>query len=200
MPRLFTGIEIPDEQREDIARLRMPLPGGSKWVEPDNLHLTLRFAGDISNAQAAELTDRLAGISADAFELRLAGLGTFGGNEPRSLWVGVEPSPELEALARANERAARACGLAPEPRVFKPHVTVANLRFATPDAVARILGRIGAFRSEPFLGGPVRDVLGKTHHRRRAVRGRDYLHAARRRVRQLPGPRRQLVAHAARRA
>jgi 2'-5' RNA ligase len=118
MPRLFTGIEIPDEQREDIARLRMPLPGGSKWVEPDNLHLTLRFAGDISNAQAAELTDRLAGISADAFELRLAGLGTFGGNEPRSLWVGVDPSPELEALARANERAARACGLAPEARAF----------------------------------------------------------------------------------
>jgi RNA 2',3'-cyclic 3'-phosphodiesterase len=153
MPRLFTGIEIPDEQREDIALLGRPLPGGSKWVEPDNLHLTLRFAGDISKAQAAELTDRLAGISADAFELRLAGLGTFGGNEPRSLWVGVEPSPELEALARANERAARACGLAPEPRVFKPHVTVANLRFATPDAVARILGRIGAFRSEPFLVG-----------------------------------------------
>jgi 2'-5' RNA ligase len=153
MPRLFTGIEIPEEQREDIARLRMPLPGGSKWVEPENLHLTLRFAGDISNAQAAELSDRLAGISADAFELRLAELGTFGGNEPRSLWVGVAPSPELDALARATERAARACGLPAEARAFKPHVSIAKLRYTTPDAVARILGRIGAFRSEPFLVG-----------------------------------------------
>ena len=152
MPRLFTGIEIPEEQREDIARLRRPLPGG-KWLEPENLHLTLRFLGDISNAQAVELSDRLASISADAFELRLSELGTFGGNEPRSLWVGVEPSPELEALARAHERAARACGLPAEARPFKPHVTIAKLRYTTPDAVARILGRIGAFRSEPFLVG-----------------------------------------------
>lgn len=153
MPRLFTGIEIPDEQREAISRLRQPLPGSSKWIEPENLHLTLRFAGDISNAQAAELADRLSGISVDAFELRLSGLGVFGGNEPRSLWAGIEPSPELEALARANERAARAAGLPADPRGFKPHVTIARLKYASPDLVARILGRIGAFRSEPFLVG-----------------------------------------------
>ncbi len=114
MPRLFTGIEIPDEQREELARLRQPLPGSSRWIEPENLHLTLRFAGDIDNAQAREFADRLAGIDVDAFEVRLAGLGVFGGNEPRSLWAGVEAGPELEALARANERAARAAGLPPE--------------------------------------------------------------------------------------
>ena len=153
MPRLFTGIEIPAEQREELGRLRQPLPGASKWAEPENLHLTLRFAGDISNAQATEFSDRLASISIDAFELRLDGLGVFGGNEPRSLWAGVETSSELDALARANERAARAAGLAPEPRPFKPHVTLARLRSASPDQVARILGRIGAFRSEPFLVG-----------------------------------------------
>ncbi len=153
MPRLFTGIEIPDEQREELRRLRQPLPGNSKWLEPENLHLTLRFAGDITNEQAAELADRLAAISVDAFEVRLAGLGVFGGNEPRSLWAGIEAGPELETLARANERAARAAGLAPEPRAFKPHVTVARLKYASPGEIARILGRIGAFRSRPFLVG-----------------------------------------------
>jgi 2'-5' RNA ligase len=56
-------------------------------------------------------------------------------------------------LARANERAARAAGLPPEGRTFKPHVTVARLKYAGPDAIARILGRIGAFRSRPFLVG-----------------------------------------------
>jgi 2'-5' RNA ligase len=152
MPRLFTGIEIPQATREEIARLRQPLPGG-KWVEPDNLHLTLRFAGDIDNAQAAEFADRLAAISVDAFEIRLAGLGTFGGKEPRSLWAGVEASPELEALARANERAARLAGLPPEGRAFKPHVTLARLKYVGPDQIARLLGRIGAFRSRPFLVG-----------------------------------------------
>jgi 2'-5' RNA ligase len=153
MPRLFTGIEIPAEQREEIARLRQPLPGSSRWLEPENLHLTLRFAGDIDNAQAREFADRLAGITVDAFEMRLSGLGAFGGNEPRSIWAGIEAGPELEALARANERAARAAGLAPETRTFKPHVTVARLKYASASDIARILGRIGAFRAQPFLVG-----------------------------------------------
>jgi len=153
MPRLFTGIEIPDEQREEIARLRQPLPGNSRWLEPENLHLTLRFAGDIDNAHAREFADRLAGIDVDAFEIRLAGVGAFGGNDPRSLWAGVEAGPQLEALARANERAARAAGLAPEGRTFKPHVTVARLKYASASDIARILGRIGAFRSRTFTVG-----------------------------------------------
>ena len=153
MPRLFTGIEIPAEQREKLYRLRMPLPGGGKWADPANYHLTLRFCGDIEKAQATELIDRLAGISMDAFEIRLTGVGAFGGNDPHAIWAGVEPSAELEALARTNERAARAVGLPPEARAFKPHVTLARLRSASPDQVARILGRIGAFRSQPFLVG-----------------------------------------------
>ena len=153
MPRLFTGIEIPAEQRAELARLRMPLPGGSKWTEPENYHLTLRFAGDIEKAQVTEFVDRLAGIAMNAFEIRLTGLGAFGGNDPRAIWAGVEANPEFEALARANERAARAAGLPPEGRAFKPHVSLAKLKYASPDAVARILGRIGAYRSEPFLVG-----------------------------------------------
>jgi len=153
MPRLFTGIEIPAELRQELGRLRQPLPGNSKWIEPENLHLTLRFAGDIGNPQASELADRLAAITVDAFEVRLSGLDAFGGNEPRSIWVGIEAGPELEALARANERAARAAGLSPEGRAFKPHVTIARLKYASPAAIARILGRIGAFRSRPFLVG-----------------------------------------------
>ncbi len=152
MPRLFTGIELPLEQRDELRRLRHPLPG-AKWVEPENLHMTLRFAGDIDNTKAAELVDRLAGISVDAFEMRLTGLGTFGGNEPRSIWAGVEAGPELDALARANERAARLAGLPPEARTFKPHVTIARLKYASADVIARFLQRIGAFRSQPFLVG-----------------------------------------------
>jgi len=150
MPRLFTGIEIPDEQREQLARLRQPL-AGVKWVEPENLHITLRFAGDIDNTRAAEFADRLVSIDVNAFEVRLAGLGVFGGKDPRSIWAGVEAGPELEALARANERVARLAGLSPEGRAFKAHVTIARMKRTRPDAVARLLGRIGAFRSMPFL-------------------------------------------------
>jgi 2'-5' RNA ligase len=150
MPRLFTGLEIPAELREEIARLKVPLPGG-RWIEPENLHLTLRFVGDIDKPQAAEFAERLASIEIDAFELRLAGLGTFGGKEPRSIWAGVEDSPALEALARANDRAARAAGLPPDGHPFKPHVTIARIKYATPDEIARVLQRIGAFRSRPYF-------------------------------------------------
>jgi RNA 2',3'-cyclic 3'-phosphodiesterase len=151
MPRLFTGIEIPAEQREEIARLKVPLPGGSRWADPDDLHLTLRFVGDIEKPQAREFADNLETIDVDAFELRLAGLGVFGGNEPRSIWTGVETSAPLEALARANDRAARAAGLPPDGRQFKPHVTLARVKHASADEVARVLQRIGAFRSKPFI-------------------------------------------------
>lgn len=151
MPRLFTGIEIPAEQREEIARLKLPLPGGGRWMEPSDLHLTLRFVGDIEKSQAEEFADRLESIDLDAFELRLSGLGVFGGNEPRSIWTGVEDSAPLEALARANDRAARAAGLPPDGRQFKPHVTLARMKYANADEVARVLQRLGAFRTAPFI-------------------------------------------------
>lgn len=150
MPRLFTGIEIPDDVRRDLSRLKQPLPG-AKWVEPESLHLTLRFVGDIDNGQARELVHTLAEIEAEAFELRLSGVGAFGGNEPRALWAGVVPNPALESLARANERAVRAAGLPPEPRNFKPHVTLARLRNTRVDRVARYLERHGAFRAHAFI-------------------------------------------------
>jgi RNA 2',3'-cyclic 3'-phosphodiesterase len=150
MPRLFTGIEIPEEVRERLASLKAPLPG-ARWIDPENLHITLRFAGDVDNIVAREFVDGLAAIDEAAFEVRIAGLGAFGGNSPRILWAGVEGGPALEALARANERAARNAGLAPEKRDFYAHVTLARMQHARPDAVARFLERGGAFRTEPFL-------------------------------------------------
>lgn len=152
MPRLFTGIELPPDVREALSRVRMPLPG-AKWIEPENLHITLRFAGDIENHVAADFADHLATIDTRAFTIRVAGLGAFGGNDPRLVWAGVEAGPELEALARANERAARAAGLPPEKRAFHAHVTLARLKHGRADAVARFLGRNGHFRCEPFLVG-----------------------------------------------
>lgn len=150
MPRLFAAVEIPEELREQLAALRSPLPG-AKWVEAGNLHLTLRFAGDVDNRVAAELAHGLAGITVDCFELTIAGLGAFGGNDPKILWAGVSPSPSLDGLARACERAARNAGLPPEPRAFKAHVTLARLRHGRPDQVARFLERNGRFRLPPFM-------------------------------------------------
>lgn len=149
MPRLFSGIEIPAEARTRLARLKSPLPG-AKWMEPQDLHITLRYAGDIDNRRAADLAEALAAITLDVFEVRISGLGAYGGNDPRVLWAGVEGGAAINALARANERAARNAGLQPDVRNFRPHVTIARLRNSRVDAVARFLQHNGAFRLEPF--------------------------------------------------
>lgn len=150
MPRLFAGLELPEDVREQLSDLEAPLPG-ARWIEHDELHLTVRFAGDIDNRKARDFAEALASIDRDVFEVRLTGLGAFGGNDPRALWAGVEANPALEQLARDCERAARNAGLAPETRVFKPHVTIARLRGTRVETVARYLEHKGAFRLAPFM-------------------------------------------------
>jgi 2'-5' RNA ligase len=150
MPRLFSGLELPHDIRDSLAALRQPLPG-ARWIEAANLHLTLRFYGDVDNPTAREIDSTLARIHANAFELQLKGLGSFGSSEVRTIWAGVERSPLLDELAAANERAGRIAGLSPERKKFKPHVTIARFKSTRPEAVARFLQRHGAFRCEPFL-------------------------------------------------
>lgn len=150
MPRLFTAIEVPEEICEELHRLRLPLPG-ARWIKPESYHITLRFAGDIGNTEAREFIANLARIEPDGFELKLSGLGVFGGDDPHAIFASVESRPELEDLARAHEKAARNAGLPPDTRAFKPHVTLARLKHSSADAVARFLSRYGGYRSEPFF-------------------------------------------------
>jgi 2'-5' RNA ligase len=149
MPRLFTAIEIPEALRMRLSLIRAPLVG-AKWVAPENMHITLRFAGDIDERTADDLAELLGEVRARPFTVTIGGMGAFGGRDPRVVWAGVEPSAELDALYRANERAARGAGLEPDPRNFAPHVTLARMRGARQAAVARCLEENGDLRLEPF--------------------------------------------------
>jgi RNA 2',3'-cyclic 3'-phosphodiesterase len=149
MPRLFSAIEIPRRIAERLTTLRSGL-SGARWIDPENYHLTLRFIGDVDGATARDFTNALGEIDLPPFDLKLNGLGSFGGKKPRNLFVEIEPSPALDALQRATERAARKAGLPPEGRNFKPHVTLARLRGARPDTVATYLERQGGVQAEPF--------------------------------------------------
>jgi len=152
MPRLFAAIEIPEDIRDALSDMEVPMPG-ARWVEADNMHLTLRFAGDIEKGVAREFAHALARIELPAFTMRVSGIGSFGGNDPRTIWAAIEAPDELDRLAYAVERAARHAGLPPEPRKFKAHVTIARLRNARLETVARFLQRHSAYRSPPFLVG-----------------------------------------------
>ena len=149
MPRLFTGIEIPEEIREELSAVERPIPGVS-WIDEDDLHLTLRFFGDVSPEQARDVMDLLETAGADAFSMKITGLATFG-TEPHTLYAGVESNPGLEALARATDRAARGAGLGAAKRPFKPHITLARLQYPDPVKLARILELNAAVAFEPVF-------------------------------------------------
>ena len=150
MLRLFVGIEFPPELKLRLSLLCSGIPG-VKWVEPGNFHLTLRFIGEISEDIAADVDDTLSRLRARRFTLQIAGTGVFGGGDkPRSLWAGVERTPELVGLRDKIEQALIRIGLAPEPRKFAPHVTLARLRDPPLDKLREFLVSNAQFRAEPL--------------------------------------------------
>lgn len=149
MPRLFTALEIPRDAAMSLSLLRGGLPG-ARWLDVENYHITLRFIGDVDGPTADEVIHALDRIDRPAFSLSLAGMGSFGSKKPHSIWAGVSPSAELTGLQAEIERICQRLGLAPDPRRFSPHVTLARLRNARLDDVVGYLGGRGDFRTLPF--------------------------------------------------
>ena len=152
MPRLFVALSLPDAIKHALEPLASGL-GDVRWMEPDQQHLTLSFLGEIDNGADQDVAEALALVPGLPFELRLKGIGHFPlRGEPRVLWVGVEKSQELQRLKRRVDRALKAVGLAPDPRKYAPHVTIARIRGPlSPTRVGTYLMRHSLFRSEPFM-------------------------------------------------
>jgi 2'-5' RNA ligase len=127
--RLFIAIELPDDLKKTLSRLRADVPG-ARWVPPEQLHLTLAFLGEVEEKTAGELGERLALIQTPPFQLRFSGTGCFPNrHRPRVLWAGLEPNPRLTHLAARVHEAVLACGIPQEERPFSPHITLARLKF-----------------------------------------------------------------------
>jgi 2'-5' RNA ligase len=149
MPRLFTGIEIPDLLTERLAMLRGGLKG-ARWIDTDRYHLTLRFIGDIDDYTAGEISDALTRVTRSGFTIELDGLDSFGSRKPHSLVARVAPSRALAELQAEHERIIQRIGLPAEQRRFVPHVTLARLRGTTSHEAAEYLSLRGGFTSGPF--------------------------------------------------
>jgi 2'-5' RNA ligase len=148
--RLFVAIALPEDLRARLSELQQGVPA-ARWVDPDNLHLTLRFIGEADGGQAQDLDAALIQVRAAHFEVTLAGVDCFGrGRKSRALWVGVTPAPELDRLQRRVEQAVQAAGFEPEGRKFKPHVTLARLKGDPGHRLHDHLTRNAAYRAEAF--------------------------------------------------
>ena len=149
MPRLFTGVEIPDDVGFDLDLMRGGIIG-ARWIDRESYHVTLRFIGDIDELLGREIAYELEGIEARPCVLRVSGCGVFGGNKPHTLFVSVAESPELRRLQALHERICKVLGLPPEPRKFTPHVTLARLKDPDLSALHSFMASHNLYRGKVF--------------------------------------------------
>ncbi len=149
MMRLFVALALPDCVAEQLLLLQSGVPG-ARWMEREQLHLTLRFIGEVDGRDAAAIDDALSLIRSPRFAIELKGVGEFGGRTPRALWAGVRDEAAIAHLQRKIENALKRVGVAAEERKFKPHVTLARLRAAPRGRVMDYLADHALYASGPF--------------------------------------------------
>ncbi|MEC9072588.1 MAG: RNA 2',3'-cyclic phosphodiesterase [Myxococcota bacterium] len=162
--RCFVGIPMPDHVLDDLARLTGGLPG-ARWIEEEDIHLTLRFIGEVDGLVFRDVAGALDEIRLAPFELSLNGMGFFPPRgEPRVLWAGTSNSEPLSALKRRVDREVNAHGGEQERRKWIPHVTLARLSGTPSSRLARYLGGNSLFRTPPFVVDRFNLYTSRLHH------------------------------------
>lgn len=148
MHRLFVALPLPEEVADDLLDV-MDGPERLRWAAADQLHLTLRFIGEVDGATAEDVAAGLSSLRFQPFELRLRCVGQFHHRRSGALWAGVDPREPVAALAARVDRAVCSAGLAAESRAFVPHVTLARWSGPAP-YLQPWLARHGALSSPPW--------------------------------------------------
>lgn len=127
MPRLFVGIDPPPGVKDRLLALMGGI-SAARWQADEQLHLTLRFIGEVDRHTAYDTAAALDGISHPALEIALDGMGVFDRRgQPQSLWVGVSPQAAVKALHNKVDQALTRVGIPPDTRAYLPHITLARL-------------------------------------------------------------------------
>jgi len=149
MHRLFVAIRPPDRIR-DLLLAAMGGISGARWQSDEQIHLTLRFIGEVDRHLAGDIHAALGGIHHPPFEVAISGLGTFDRRgQPETVWAGVAPHERLHTLHNKVDQAIARVGIAPEQRAYLPHITLARLNRAS-GSVRAMLEQSGGITSAPF--------------------------------------------------
>jgi 2'-5' RNA ligase len=133
--RAFIAVEIPLEIRQDVqhatSNLRRDTASLIRWVAVENMHLTLKFLGDIPSANVEVLTQMIhtEADSFNCFDVSLTGIGSFPSSKrPRVIYIGIQAPAALEAFQRQLESATHRLGYTAGERAFAPHLTIGRVR------------------------------------------------------------------------
>ena len=151
--RLFVALDLPEAVRHALAELianLKPKSQGARWVQPENLHITLKFIGHVGNEKLSPIQSALSSIhAAQPIELNFRGIGFFPNERsPRAFWCGVAGSPNLAELAADIDRALVPLGIEAETRPFTPHLTLA--RFKSDEGVREVVHAANDMKSNDF--------------------------------------------------
>jgi 2'-5' RNA ligase len=150
MPRLFIAVDLPAETKNNLESISYGIPG-AKWIDPQQIHLTVRFIGEVDGTTFLDIKTALEQVSLKPFSLALKGVGHFPPRgKPRVLWVGIEQSQPLQSLKGRIDKILATVGLQPEGRKFSAHITLARLKNSPIHMVANFLAGNGLFSQEPF--------------------------------------------------
>ncbi len=150
MHRLFVGLRPPRAIREQLLAL-MGGVTGARWQDDAQLHLTLRFIGEVERPIAEDIAIALSNVHYPPIPVVLAGVGQFDRRgRPNALWAGVRPHDALAGLHKKVDQAIVRCGLAPERRAYLPHITLARMNAST-GPIDRFLESQAGLASAPFV-------------------------------------------------
>ena len=152
--RLFVALRPPRPIRRQLIAAMHGI-SGARWQDDDQLHLTLRFIGEVDHHRAEDIAAALGSLYAPTIEARIAGVGLFERQgRPHMVWAGVEPHAPIAALHRKIDQLLARVGVVPETRAFVPHITLARLNRGS-GPVAPFLAQSSDLASPPFLFGHI---------------------------------------------
>lgn len=173
--RAFIAVDLSGEIKDRLAKVQAGLEASRadvKWVEPENIHLTLKFLGEISEDQAIKVKQILDGVASGfkPFEITLSGIGAFPKLDyPRVIWIGIEKGKaESEEIAKKLEEELLAAGFPKDARPFSAHITIGRVRSAknkealkeavsstSPQPIAQKVSSVILYQSTITSKGPI---------------------------------------------
>ena len=150
MHRLFVAIRPPDRIR-DLLLAAMGGISGARWQTDEQLHLSLRFIGEVDRHAAGDIHAALGAVHHPRFEIAVNGLGTFERRgQPEVVWAGVAPQEPVKALHKKVDQALAQVGVEREQRAYLPHVTLARLKRSS-GSVRGLIEDRGGLTSPAFI-------------------------------------------------